>query len=107
MPEMTAHHIADDPGRLEELVLGRLSDAERAEVEAHASGCERCARAIRNEQLLTAGAKRMGRDILKERLKAALEEPTLGIPWVRILSAAAVLFLLVGVGWLNHWFIPR
>lgn len=107
MAEKTSIHIADDPGRLEEFVLGRLGDIERVSVEKHSASCERCAQAIRTEQTLAAGVKSLGREVLKENLRRRLARTLApaGIPWPRILSAAAVLAILFGVGWLNHWFL--
>jgi hypothetical protein len=105
MPDTTPLHIADSPERLEAFVLGRITDSEHEAVESHAAACDRCAQAIRSERMLAAGAKSLGRALLKERLRSGVAEPSLRIPWPRILSAVAVLLLLVGVGWLNHWFI--
>ena len=107
MAETTSTHIADDPGRLEEFVLGRLGAAECADAETHAASCNRCTQAIRHERMLAAGTKSFGRTLLRDTLRRriAQEEAAARVPWPKILSAAAVIVLLVGVGWLNNWFL--
>jgi anti-sigma factor RsiW len=107
MVDRASPHIADDPDRLEEFVLGRLDAAGREAVENHVASCDRCAKAVRNERALAAGARSLGRSIVKENLqrRLALRAAPSRTPWPRILSVAAVLCILAGVGWLNHWFL--
>ncbi len=109
-------HWSDDTELLERFVLNRLEPAKRQELEAHLRACETCQRAVRAEQELVAGVRRLGRDELKARLKHRLAATlSVEIPvrrvrtiWTwQIASAAAVLLLLIGIGIYNRWFTFR
>jgi hypothetical protein len=98
-------HIADDPEFLERFVLGRLPEEERREAERHIAGCDTCAAAVRRERLIAAGARRLGRDDLKQYIREHAAVPhEKGLPWGRILSAAAAVGILVGAGLYYDWF---
>ncbi len=109
-------HWSDDTELLERFVLNRLEPAKRQELEAHLRSCETCQHAVRTEQELVAGVRRLGRDELKARLKHRLasirseEIPVRPVKTIwtwQIASAAAVLLLLIGIGIYNRWFTFR
>ena len=104
----TVHkHIADDPDRLEDYVLGRMSRAEADTIAAHASSCQRCSDAISSELKLAAAVRRAGRDAAKARLRADLKGSDqvvrVIVPWPRVLSIAATLAVLIGLGITGRW----
>lgn len=100
-------HIADDPDRLEEYVLGRMSQAEADEVATHAGSCLRCSEAISTERKLAATVRRAGRDAAKARLLADLsgsdKVEKVSVPWPKVLSIAATLAVLIGLGITGRW----
>jgi len=101
-------HWTRDTELLEQFVMHRLDDARRKELEAHLLTCEGCQRAVKDEQVLVLGMKRVGRDAMKARLRerlAAGQAPLAArkIPWMQITSAAAVVILVVGLGIYNKW----
>ena len=103
-----SQHFAEDPGLLEEFVLGRLDRMSTERYEEHLRTCEVCREAVDEERMIAAGAKRYGRDQLKERLRARMGEgPTRRVPWPHVLSAAAILVILIGIGITQHWFTAR
>lgn len=97
-------HWTDDPELLEQFALNRTEASARAGLELHLRSCEQCRNAVEAERTLAAGVRMLGRDQLKTRLKHRLEEPAKHIPWPRIMSAAAVIAVIVVVGVYNHWF---
>ena len=106
MNETKNIHWSSDEELLARYVLNRLEAGERNALEAHLRTCKICQRAVRMEQELVAGIRRSGRDELKVRLRQRMGTPTREehIPWRHILSAAAVVILIIGVGIYNHWF---
>jgi len=93
-------HWTEDPEILSEYVLGRLSPAAREPLNGHLSRCLQCREAVRRESVLAAGAKRAGRDMLKERLSVHLRARD-AIWYQRnqfVSLAAAVLIVLLGLG---------
>ncbi len=100
-------HIADDPDRLEDYVLGRMAQAEAEAVAAHASSCSRCTEAISSERKLAATVRRAGRDAAKARLRAELSGSDkvvqVSVPWPKVLSIAATLAVLIGLGITGRW----
>ncbi len=105
MKSIEDKHWTDDPERVERYVSNQLNADERNELEDHLRVCEVCKRAVRSEQILIAGIRRSGRDAFKAEVqrKIALmpEERT---PWLQILSAAAVIVILLTVALYNRWF---
>lgn len=98
-------HIAADAERLERFVLGQLPVGEGLRVEEHLRGCPECARAVRAERELAAGIRRFARLELKARLARRLRTAgPVAVPWQRIVAAAAVLLIAVGIGWFSDWF---
>jgi len=103
--ELNEHHWTDDPELIERFVLNRLNPDERNELENHLRTCEICKQAVRAEQLLIAGIRRSGREQFKAALKKKVEEiPEKKIPWMHVLSAAAVVLIILSVGIYNRWF---
>jgi hypothetical protein len=103
--ELNEHHWTDDPELIERFVLNRLNPDERNELEGHLRICEICKQAVRAEQLLIAGIRRSGREQFKAALKKKVEEtPEKRIPWMHVLSAAAVVLIILSVGIYNRWF---
>jgi len=101
-------HFAEDPELLEEFVLGRLDRMSTERCEQHLRTCEVCREAVDEERMIAAGAKRYGRDQIKARLRTRLGEvPTRRVPWPHVLSAAAILVILIGIGITQHWFTAR
>ena len=98
-------HIS--PETLEDYVLEKLPPAERAMVEHHVATCSSCRAALEEELHLAAGIRSSGRTALKRRLAESLaasgQQPA---PWGRILSAAAVLIVIAGIGIVYRWFTP-
>lgn len=98
-------HWTDDSDLIERFVLNRLDPDERNELEDHLRVCEVCKQAVRAEQILIAGIRRSGRERLKAELRKKLTAAERkGVPWPHILSAAAVVIILLGIAYHNRWF---
>jgi hypothetical protein len=103
--EQEDKHWTDDPELLERFVLHRLNPSERNELEDHVRICEVCKRAVRAEQLLIAGIRRSGREHLKRQIKTRIAGvSSSATPWRHIISAAALIVIITGVGIYNRWF---
>jgi hypothetical protein len=105
MMDAEERHWTEDSELIERFVLNKLDPDERNELEDHLRVCEVCKQAVRAEQVLIAGIRRAGR----ERFKAELAEKLTAaektrIPWPHILSAAAVVVIVIGVALYNRWF---
>ncbi len=100
-------HIADQPERIEEYLLGHLGRTASDAIEEHLRSCRRCAEAVASERRLLAAIRRTGRDAGKERLRAGIvaDESTLhiGTPWPRIFGIAATVVILLGFGIAGRW----
>jgi hypothetical protein len=106
--ETSTQHFAEDPEALEEFVLGRSDPATRARYEGHLRSCETCRQAVHVERIIAAGIKRAGRDHLKERIRTLLGIPLpRRIPWPHVVSIAAVLAILIGIGITQRWFVTH
>lgn len=105
---MDHQHWTYDPDLLERYVLDRLESAQREELENHLKTCEQCRIAVREEEELAAGVRRLAREEFKTRLKSRFaglqSEPIREVPWFQLAAAAAVIVILVGVGIYNEWF---
>lgn len=98
-------HWTEDSELIERFVLNTLDPAERNELEDHLRICEVCKQAVRSEQFLIAGIRRSGRERFKADLARKLrvaEESR--VPWPHILSAAAVVVIVISVVLYNRWF---
>lgn len=101
-------HWTEDSELLERYVLGHIEPHERSRLEGHLRECEMCRTAVRAEQGLVAGVRRLARDELKSRLRQRLlSEAPQQIPWLQLASAAAVIVIIVGVGVTSNWFTFR
>jgi hypothetical protein len=104
---MKERHWTNDPELIERFVLHQVNPEERNELEDHLRICEVCKRSVRAEQMLIAGIRRSGREQFKSTLAAKLATIPTGekkTPWVKLLSAAAVIIILVTAGIYNRWF---
>jgi hypothetical protein len=104
---MNNKHWTNNPELIERFILQGMNPEERNELEDHLRICEVCKRAVRNEQLLVAGIRRSGREQFKSALAAklaAIPAEVKKTPWVQILSAAAVIIIVLTVGIYNRWF---
>ena len=102
---MPAEHLAFDPELLERYVLDRVSAEERLAIGRHLRLCAQCRRAVQEERVLAAGVRRSGREELKKKIGA---HPVRFSPsWQQVLSAAAVLLVLVAAGIYEEWLAPR
>ncbi|MBX2992441.1 MAG: zf-HC2 domain-containing protein [Bacteroidetes bacterium] len=98
-------HWTDDSELIERFVLNELNPEERNELEDHLRICEVCKKAVRAEQMLIAGIRRGGREAFKSRLKQRVGAlPGMRTPWVHIMSAAALVVIITGIGIYNRWF---
>lgn len=97
-------HWANDEEALSQYVLNRVDPAERIDMERHLATCETCRKAVLDERRLAAGAKLLGREQLKSRMGRMVElsEPV-RIPWPHVVSAAAVLVIVLGVAIYHQW----
>lgn len=99
-----ADHFSENPELLESYVLGRLDAPTMASCAAHERECRTCREAVAREQMLAAGIRRAGRNALKARI-ASGATPTSRDLWPAILSAAAVVVVMIGVGISERWFV--
>ena len=98
-------HWTDNPEMIERFVLHKLNPDVLNELEDHLRVCEVCKQAVRAEQIIVAGIRRSGRQRFKQELRKKLAaEPVEKTPWMQILSAAAVVVILLTVGLYNNWF---
>lgn len=99
-----ADHFSENPDQLESYVLGRLDAPTMASCAAHERECRTCHDAVAHERELAAGIRRAGRNALKARI-AMNATPTSRDLWPAILSAAAVVVVMIGVGISERWFV--
>jgi hypothetical protein len=108
MPDNVNLHWTEDEDLLSLYVLNRLSAEERKKLEVHLVSCLHCREAVRQERELVSGIRQFGREEVKSRLKRQLAQKSYSyhrlISWQRVLSAAAVMFVVVGLGIYNRWF---
>jgi hypothetical protein len=99
-------HWAHDPEKLRGYILGKVPEQERSALEAHAAHCSECQIVVARERQIIAGVRAYGRKKLKEDLKERLgEAQNKRVPWNRLVSAAAVIMVLLGIGIYNNWFV--
>jgi hypothetical protein len=103
--ESTSGHFAEDEEHLGFFVLGKLGDAERSAAELHLATCESCRQAVQKERLLAAGGKYLGREMLRSSLRERIQARTPStVPWPKIVSAAAIIGIVIGIGIYSEWF---
>lgn len=124
------NHWTSDEELLERYALGRVVGEELAVLQKHLQECEECQLAVQRERRLIAGVKRFGRDELKQRLRDRILESSpasvsghvvadasrqIGgkkaggsqLSWQTMVSIAAVILILTGIGIYNNWFFTR
>jgi len=102
MTEYSTQHPALDPEQVEQYVLGRLTPTEQQAFDTHLQLCAQCRRTVDAELLLAAGVRRTGRNALKKRLAASVEERP-AVPWPRIVAVAAAIVIIAGLGIIRLW----
>jgi len=101
-------HWTEDHELLERFVLDRLDENQHRNLQAHLRVCEVCMNAVQQEQQLAAGIRRAGRDLMKKKLQQHIaDEAAHHAPWPKILSAAAVVAIVTGVGIYNEFLLTR
>jgi hypothetical protein len=102
--DMDEDHFTDNEDLLERYVLGRLPEQDRQRYEHHLRRCEICQRAVRDEQGIAAGARQLGREQLKERVRGRVAAGgSAHFPWQRIAGIAALLVIITGIGIVYRW----
>lgn len=110
------NHWTRDEELLERYVFERIGGDELSVLEKHMQDCQECRHAVERERRLVAGVKRFGRDELKKRLRDRVIESSVTSPsahvvpdggsqlsWQTIVSIAAVILILTGIGIYNYW----
>ena len=108
MPDNPNIHWTEDDDLLAQFVLGRSSAEETKRLQDHLSSCPECAEAVRKERSLVSAMRQQGREDLKARLRKQLtaspDSHHNDILWKRVLSVAAVVMIISGIGIYNRWF---
>jgi len=105
---MNGTHWTTDPELLERYALGRVSESERKQWDEHLRACLECRLRLKDETGIVEGIKMFGRGGMKDKLRQRMaHEPTRRIPWTRIMSAAATIVIIIGIGFFNEWFPPQ
>jgi anti-sigma factor RsiW len=100
-------HIASDEELLSKYALGRLLGSEQEKVDRHTAGCPACMEALRREMRVAAGARKLGREDLKAELKRRIAAPPVRAAWPRIVSVAAAISIIAGLGVYYAWFTGK
>ncbi|MEX2189648.1 MAG: hypothetical protein WEB33_02995 [Bacteroidota bacterium] len=101
---MTSEHWTDDHELVELFALGNLRPERKKDLEVHLSRCDSCRKIVDREILLREGIRHYARRNLKRRLRERLGQAVAPvIPWPHILSAAALLIIVVGIGIQLEW----
>ena len=98
-------HWTENEEILEEFALGRIEPAFRTELEEHLAGCPACRRKVEDERILAAGIRNAGARKTRETLDVLMKGNERNIPWPHILSMAAALVLIIGIGIYNRWLV--
>ncbi len=98
MADESGAHFASDEDLLSRYALGRLTEAERRNVERHAMTCAGCRESLRMEMMIAAGAKRLGREELKSELRRRTGDERGHGRFLRVAGIAATIMLVAGVG---------
>jgi len=97
-------HWAKSEELLENYVLDRIDASLRQELQQHLASCRECRELVEEETILAAGIRGAGAMEVKERLRSMIKGKESDVPWPHILSIAAALFLIIGIGIYNRWF---
>lgn len=101
-------HWTEDSELLVAYVLDRVDADVRVSLDKHLETCDTCRFGVESELRFAAGVKAHGRKALKKRLKNILEyHHSSSIPLPHILSAAAVILIIAGVGIYSNWFAAK
>jgi hypothetical protein len=108
MPDNKNLHWTEDDDLLSRFVLGGLSPQEMKNLEEHVVSCLQCRELVEKERILATGIRQFGREDVKARLKNRLAAKPVSyqrvLTWQRVVSAAAVVVIITGVGIFSHWF---
>jgi len=106
MENYQSPHWTDDSDLLDRFVMKRVSESERTDLEQHLRGCERCQRMVQKERELAAGVRLLGREKMKELLRASFkkEEANVFQRYQFVSLAAAVMVILVGLGVFRYYY---
>lgn len=105
---MNGTHWTNDPDLLERYARGKVPESERRQLDEHLHTCLECVARLKDETGIVDGIKMFGRGEMKDKLRQRLaHEPSRRIPWTRIMSVAATIVIIVGIGFFNEWFPPQ
>lgn len=97
-------HWAQDEELVERYARNQVTATERKSLEEHLRSCQDCRGAVEREAEFVMGIRTYGRERLKERLRLrSTQGAGNAVVWTRVVSAAAVLVILVGFGVYNRW----
>lgn len=100
------NHWTEDPELVERFVAGEVADDERRALESHLETCAECRTVVQHERAVRAGVRQFARMEMKDRLRNRLGLTKAGsVPWPHVVSAAAVILVVVGLGLYNRWWI--
>jgi len=100
----TSLHWTEDPAILEQFVLGKISPDHMNVLNEHLRTCPQCLHAVEAERDFVRSVRAYGRDQLRVRLREKLEHtPSRTVPWPHVLSAAAIVLVIVGLGIYGNW----
>ncbi|MDH4070010.1 MAG: zf-HC2 domain-containing protein [Ignavibacteria bacterium] len=97
-------HWTKDEDRLSEYVLGGITGDRLEEMRHHLNTCSPCRQRVKEEEAIAAGVRRHAITEQKKQLQALIGGSGIAIPWPRVLSIAAILVIVAGIGLYNRWF---
>lgn len=97
-------HWTTDDDLVRDYLLGLVKIEVKLELEAHLSSCPACRERIAEEQSIALGVRQYALFTQKEQLRALTGAADAAVPWPRILSIAALLVIIAGIGVYNRWF---
>lgn len=102
------NHWTENEELVRQYVLNTIDVQQRDDCEAHLEQCPRCREVIHRESMIAEGVRSYARRQMKERLKQrTVEQYRSTAPWPHILSAAAGVLIIVGLGYYNDWWMGR
>jgi len=91
-------HWTENEENVDRFLMGRLSGEERSLFLSHLEQCGECRERIARARHTAAQIREAGRRELKSRLSDRIKSRPARIPWPHVLSAAAVVIVVIGVG---------